>query len=109
MGLTYILTVLLTMAVDNEDSFLDDLLRGEFFGAITGVYTLTLGSVFYVLLFLLGPTLIGIKYQRFAPVAMIMLISGIVFAMFFPTPIQFIFAAGAIFGFAGVLYSVVHK
>ena len=109
MSLVGILTVLLTMAVDNENSLLDDLMRGEWFPAITNVYTQVLGPIFYVLIFLLGPTLIGIKYQRFAPVAMTILISGIVFAMFFETPLQFIFATAAIFGLAGILYSVVHK
>lgn len=105
---TTILMWLLT-AVDNDDSFVDELMRGEWFAAVTGVYTQTLGPLFHVLVFLLGPTLIGIKYQRFAPVSMVILISGIVFAMFFGSTVQFFFAAGAILGLAGVLYSVVHK
>lgn len=108
IDLAYIVAWVLA-AIDNEDSLVDELMRGEWFTAITSAYTQTLGPVFHVLVFLLGPTLIGIKYQRFAPVAMIILISGIVFAMFFEAPVHFIFAAAAIFGFAGVLYSVVHK
>jgi len=106
---TAIIMWLIKAAVDNENSLLDELLRGDWYVAITSVYTQTLGPVFHVLVFLLAPTLVGIKYQRFAPVAMIVLISGIVFASFFETPVQFIFAAAAIFGFAGILYSVVHK
>ena len=109
MTIPTILIMLITAAVDNENSLLDDLMRGEIFNAIVSVYTQTLGPVFHIIVFLMGPTLIGIKYQRFAPVAMIVLISGIVFAMFFDTPVQFIFAAAAIFGVAGILYSVVHK
>ena len=109
MAIPTILIMLITAAVDNENSLLDDLMRGEIFNAIVSVYTQTLGPVFHIIVFLMGPTLIGIKYQRFAPVAMIVLISGIVFAMFFDTPVQFIFAAAAIFGVAGILYSVVHK
>ena len=109
MAIPTILIMLITAAVDNENSLLDDLMRGEIFNAIVSVYTQTLGPVFHIIVFLMGPALIGIKYQRFAPVAMIVLISGIVFAMFFDTPVQFIFAAAAIFGVAGILYSVVHK
>ncbi len=109
INITAMLACLVAAVVDNENSLVDELMRGEFFDAIISVYTQTLGPVFHVLVFLLAPVLVGIKYQRFAPVAMIILISGIVFAMFFQTPVQFIFAAAAIFGFAGVLYSVVHK
>lgn len=104
-----ILTWLLMAAVDNEDSLLDDLMRGEWFGAITGVYAQTVGGIFYIIVFLLGPTLIGIKYQRLAPVAMVILTTGIVFAMFFEAPLQFFFAVASILGLAGVFYSVVHK
>ena len=106
---TVLITWLLMAAVDNENSLLDELMRGEWYTAIITVYTQTLGPVFHIIVFLLLPTLVGIKYQRFAPVAMIILVSGIVFAAFFETPIQFIFATAAIFGFAGILYSVVHK
>lgn len=108
-GLYPVFAWLLTVAYDNEDSLLDDLMRGEWFGAITGVYAQTLGGFFFIIVFLLGPTLIGIKYQRFAPVSMVILISGIVFAMFFEAPLQFFFATAAILGLAGVFYSVVHK
>lgn len=108
LNATTILAWLLT-AVDNEDSLVDELMRGEWYAAITGVYTQPMGYFFHVLVFLLGPTLIGIKYQRFAPVSMVILISGIVFAMFFEAPVQFFFAAAAILGLAGVFYSVVHK
>lgn len=108
MNISLILAWLLAM-VDNENSLVDEIMRGEWYTAITEVYTQTLGPVFHIIVFLLAPTLIGIKYQRFAPVAMIVLVSGVVFAMFFETPVQFLFAVAAIFGMAGVLYSVVHK
>jgi len=101
--------IFITVLMAVENSPLDHLVNGDFFNTIIGVYTQVLGPAFHILVFLLGPTLVGIKYQRFAPVAMIMLISGIVFGMFFQTPIQFIFAAATILGFAGILYSVVHK
>ena len=94
---------------DDEDSALPGLMEGGWFDAIVSVYTQILGPIFHILVFLLGPTLVGIKSQRFAPVAMIILVSGIAFSMFFEAPVMFIFAAAAIFGFAGVLYSVVHK
>jgi len=100
---------LLMAITDNENSWLDELLRGDFYDAIVGPYVQTLGPVFHVIIFVLGPTLVGIKYQRLAPAAMIILVSGVVFAKFFETPIQFLFAVAAIFGLAGVLYSVVHK
>jgi len=95
--------------VGHENGLLRPLVEGEWYTAITSVYTITLGPLFHVLVFLLGPTLIGIKSQRFAPVSMVILISGIAFAMFFETDIQFFFATSAILGLAGVLYSVVHK
>jgi hypothetical protein len=104
-----ILSQLISVAVDNERSLMDELMRGEWYTAVVSVYTQTLGPLFHVLVFLLGPTLIGIKYQRFAPVAMAVLVSGVVFAMFFDAPLQFLFAVVAIFGLAGVLYSVVSK
>ena len=95
--------------VGHENGLLGPLVEGEWYTAITSVYTQVLGMFFHVLIFLLGPTLIGIKSQRFAPVSMAILISGIVFAMLFETPMQFFFAVAAILGLAGVFYSVVHK
>jgi len=108
-GLHYIIMRLLMAAADNENSLMDDLMRGDWYVAITSVYTQTLGAFFHIIVFLLGPTLIGIRDQRFAPVSMVILISGIVFAMFFETDVQFFFSVGAILGLAGVLYSTVHK
>lgn len=99
----------MAIAVDNEDSLIDDLMRGEFYNAIITPYTQTLGPFFHIMVFLLGPTLVGIKFQRFAPVGMVILITGIVFATFFESPVQFFFATAAILGMAGIFYSVVHK
>lgn len=95
--------------IGHENGLLQPFVEGQWYTGIVSVYTQTLGPLFHVLVFLLGPTLVGIKLQRFAPVAMTILISGIVFAMFFEGTVQFIFAVAAILGLAGVLYSVVHK
>lgn len=95
--------------IGHENGLLRPLVEGQWYTAIVSVYTLTLGPLFHVIVFLLGPTLMGIKYQRFAPIAMTVLISGVVFAMFFDAPLQFLFAVTAILGLAGILYSVVHK
>lgn len=95
--------------IGHENGLLRPLVEGEWYTAITSVYTITLGPLFHVIVFLLGPTLMGIKYQRFAPIAMTILISGVVFAMFFEASLQFLFASAAILGLAGILYSVVHK
>lgn len=95
--------------IGHENGLLQPLVTGDWYTAIATVYTQTLGPIFHVLLFLLGPTLVGIKYQRFAPVAMGILVSGVVFATFFAADLQFLFAVAAIFGIAGILYSMVHK
>lgn len=100
---------MMAFAVENENSLMDELIRGEWYTAVTEVYVRTMGPAFHVVIFILGPALIGIKYQRFAPVAMIVLGTGVVFSTFFEAQIQFIFAGAAIFGLAGVLYGVVHK
>jgi hypothetical protein len=104
----YLFTAFLMVLMEVENSPMSKLIHGDW-SVIFTTYTQTLGPAYHVLVFLLGPTLVGIKYQRFAPVAMIMLVTSIPFGVFFQTPIQFIFAAAAILGFAGVLYSVVHK
>lgn len=108
-----LLLIQFLLAVDNdighENGLLAPLIQGDWYTAIISVYTQTLGPFFHVIVFLLGPTLIGIKYQRFAPVAMVILISGVVFAMFFDATLQFVFAVGAVLGLGGVFYSVVHK
>jgi len=95
--------------IGHENGLLQPLVSGDWYTAIVTVYTQTLGPIFHVMVFLLGPALIGIKSQRFAPVAMTLLISGVVFAMFFDATLQFMFAIAAILGLGGVLYSVVHK
>lgn len=112
MSSVSILIYLLALAdnqIGHENGLLQPLVSGDWYGAIVAVFTQVLGPIFYVIIFSLGPTLLGIKYQRFAPIAMGILISGIVFAMFFDATLQFLFAVAAIFGLAGVLYSVVHK
>jgi len=95
--------------VGHENGLLQPLVGGDWYGAVVAVYTQTLGPAFHVIVFLLGPVLVGIKYQRFAPVGMAILIAGVVFAMFFPSELQFLFAVAAILGLAAVLYGVMHK
>jgi len=95
--------------IGHENGLLNPLVQGEWYTAITSVYTITLGPLFHVIVFLLGPTLTGIKYQRFAPIAMGVLISGVVFAMFFSADLQFLFFIAAMLGIGGIFYSVVHK
>jgi len=101
----------LTMAYDNSDSLLDELMAGDWYGAIVGVYSITLGSaLFHAIIFLAAPTLIAIKYQQFRPVALFILIGGTVFSTFFTdATLQFMFGTMGLLGFAGILYSVVHK
>jgi hypothetical protein len=98
-------------AYDNSESLLDELLAGDWYGAITQVYAQTLGmALFHSIVFLLGPVLIGIKYQQFAPVSMAVLAGGTVFSFFFTdTTLQATFAILGVLGFGGILYSVVHK
>lgn len=109
-GATLIIAAVLAL-YDNSESWLDELLAGDWYGAITGVYASTLGMpIFHAIVFLLAPVLIGIKYQRMTPVAMAILIGGTVFSVFFTDPtLQFVFAIFGVLGFGGILYSVVHK
>ena len=93
----------------HENDPMNQLMSGNWFSAIVFVYTQTLGPVFHALVFLLGPVLIGVKYQSMVPVSMAILVSGIVFASFFPADMQFLFSIAAILGLAGILYGVVHK
>jgi hypothetical protein len=102
-------TLLLVFGVDNENSLLDELMRGEWYDAIIEVYTQTLGPAFHVIIFLVGPILLGIKYQSLAPVSMAILATGIVFALFFEATFQLVFAIAAVLGLAAMLYQVVHK
>ncbi len=111
--MTAILTLLtyLSFAYDNSDSLLDELLSGKWYDAIVGVYSFTMGSaLFHSLIFIVGPTLLAIKYKSLSPVAMVLMITGTIFSVFFTDPtIQFILGIMGVLGFAGILYSVVHK
>jgi len=95
--------------VGHENGLLRPMLTGDWYDAIVAVYAQVLGPVFHALVFLLGPVLIAVKYQSLAPLGIVMLISGVVFAMFFPADLQFLFAIGAILGLAVMLYMIVHK
>ncbi len=105
-----IITALL-MAYDNTEGWLDELMAGDWYGAITGVYASQIGMpIFHAIFFILGPVLIGIKYQKMAPVSMAVLMGGTVFSVFFTdTSIQLMFGTLGLLGFAGILYSAVHK
>lgn len=108
--ITLVIAVILR-AYDNTESWLDELLAGDWYGAISGVYADVVGmAMFHAIVFILGPVLIGIKYQQFAPVSMAVLVGGTICSVFFTDPaIQAIFAILGVLGFAGILYSVVHK
>lgn len=108
--ITSIIAFIIT-AYDNEDSFLDELLAGDWYGAITGVYVQTIPiAIFHSIVFLLGPVLIGIKYKQFAPVSMAVLAGGTVFSIFFTdTTLQATFAIMGVLGFGGIFFGVVHK
>jgi len=95
--------------IGHENGLLNPLVSGGWFNAIVQVYTQTLGPIFHAMIFLVGPLLIGIKYQSMIPLSMALLVSGIVFAALFPADMQFIFSVAAILGLAGILYGVVHK
>ena len=112
MALTTILTLLTMAALDNnlDNHLLENIRQGNWWTGITGVFTSAIGEFFFAILFTILPIgLVYIKPQNVVPAAMILLISGSVFAALFTSPIRFFFAVCAIFGVAIVLFGVAHR
>lgn len=108
MGIVILLTSILA-AIGDNNGLIDNLVQGEWWKTITGVFTSTIGELFFAILFLLGPALLYIKTQSIVPPAMAMLVGGAVLAALFTSPIRFFFALCAIFGVAIVLFQVTKK
>lgn len=97
------------LAAQPENTPLDDLMGGDWWKAITEVFTSSIGELFFATCFLVGPALLCIKHQDVVTPAMAILAVGAVLAMLFTSPIRFFFATMAIIGLAVVLWSVAHR
>lgn len=86
----------------------EDLMNGDWWGALTGVFTGTIGEFFFAIVFLLPVALIYIKTQNIVPASLALVAGGAVLAVLFTSPIRFFFAVIAIIGVATVLWGI-HK
>lgn len=100
--------VILTMAEDDNTPF-EDLMGGDWWGAITRVFSDPIGEFFFAILFIVPIALLYIKSQNVMPPALALVGLGAVLAGLFTSPIRFFFAVCAVAGLAVVLWSVAHR
>lgn len=97
------------LAAEPENTPFDDLLGGDWWGAITRVFSDPIGEFFFAILFIVPIALLYIKTQNVVPAALAMVGLGAVLAVLFTSPIRFFYATMAVAGLAVVLWSVAHK
>lgn len=90
-----------------EGTPLEELIDGDWFSAIMGVYA-PIGYFVYVILFLLGPAMMSIKQQSFIPASFVIMGTGAAIAALLPAPILFFICVLAIMGLAAILWMVSH-
>lgn len=100
-------TLIIQILTALEGTPLEELMGGDWFGAVMGVYA-PIGYFVYVILFLLGPAMIAIKMQSFIPASFAIMGTGAAIAALLPAPILFFIAVLAIMGLAAILWMVSH-
>jgi len=102
------LLIFLMAAGENQldNTAFTSLVHGDWWTAITSVFTSVIGEAFFAIIFMLGPALIYIKTQNIVPTAMAIIVGGAVFAVLFSSPIRFFFAVCAIIGVTVVLWEM---
>lgn len=99
----YIVAALI--AVSENENLLGKLIGGDFWGAITGVYTGVIGELFLATLFIFIPAgMVYVKTGSFAPSMLILIVGSAVLSGILTTTVRFVMISLAIVGIAAVLY-----
>jgi len=96
-------------AVENENSFMNQIVAGDWWGAISSVYVNVIGSTFWVIMIVLPCAMLYIKTRNSGPPTLLLIIGSAVFGFLFPMPARFLFVTFIGIGVGLILYGAFTK
>ena len=96
-------------APENENSFMNQVIAGDWWGAISSVYVNVIGSTFWVIMIVLPCAMLYIKTRNSGPPTLLLIIGSAVFGFLFPMPARFLFVTFIGIGIGLILYGAFTK
>ena len=96
---------------ENENTFMDQIVAGDWWGAISAVYENPLGQVgiLYTILIVLPCAMFYIKIRNSGPPTLLLIIGSAVFGFLFPMPARLLFVVFIGIGIGLILYGTFTK
>jgi len=94
---------------ENENTFMDQIIAGDWWGAISSVYVNVIGSTFWVIMIVLPCAMLYIKTRSSGPPTLLLIIGSAVFGFLFPMPARFLFVTFIGIGIGLILYGAFTK
>lgn len=96
-------------ALENENSFMEPIVAGDWWGALSSVYTNVIGGVFWAIMIILPCGMLYIKTRNSWPPTMLLIIGSAVFGVLFGSVVRVLMIIFIAFGVAIVLYKTFSK
>jgi len=94
---------------ENENTFMEPIVAGDWWGALSSVYTNVIGGVFWAIMVILPVGMLYIKTRNSWPPTMLLIIGSAVFGVLFGSVVRVLMIIFIAFGIAIVLYKTFSK